>query len=153
MPRQNLAQADGLLIDRIERDAARRGPLALKHAAGSDAERLRLPSTSALWKTCGALAYSQPWRAGKAVFRCDRPPVDNEGLLRHHATVKPERPSGDAIPMRAAAIYARRPGSFLLGQPQGQLAVTTNVAVHEALRSKCIGDVPTWRKFQCALWL
>ena len=39
------------------------------------------------------------------------------------------------------------------GQPQGQLAVPTNVAVDEALRSKCIGVVPTWRKFQCALWL
>jgi hypothetical protein len=45
MPRQNLAQADGLLIDRIKRDAAWRRPLALKHTAvlGDRAFRLCLP--------------------------------------------------------------------------------------------------------------
>ena len=58
------------------------------------------------------------WRFMTHFFRDRFPPGQlpgvslprGEGPPRHHATGKPERPSGNAIPMRAAAIqYARRP--------------------------------------------
>jgi hypothetical protein len=48
VPRQNLAQADGLLMDPVERDAAWRRPPALKHAAVLGDHRPATPSDEVL---------------------------------------------------------------------------------------------------------